>query len=247
MVKIMANKIRVTIWNEYRHEKTDEQAAALYPNGIHATIKEFLEVNDDMEITLAALDDPDQGLPDEVLNNTDVLIWWGHMVHHEVNDELVEKVRQRVYHDGMGFIPIHSGHHSKPFRSILGCSGNLAWGDNLPEVVWNLFPQHPIAEGIPASFQLESEEIYSEPFMIPQPDQLVFGAWFPNGNIFRAGVCYFRGLGKIFYFQPGHETCPSYHNPYVQKILTNAVRWAAPGNILVKDECPYIEQGLLKN
>jgi len=241
----MADKIRVTVWNEYRHEKENETAHSIYPDGIHATIKSFLDQNDDMEVRLAALDDPDQGLPDEVLNNTDVLIWWGHMSHHEVDDGLVERIRQRVYREGMGFIGLHSAHHSKPFRAILGATGNLQWGDEQHEIIWNLFPSHPIAKGIPACFDLGEDELYSEPFFVPQPDALVFGAWYEYGNVFRAGLCYHRGLGRIFYFQPGHETCRSFHNPYVQKIITNAVRWAKPQEITVKEHCPYIAKGEL--
>ena len=149
--------IRVTIWNEFRHEKTNETCKAIYPNGLHATIGEFLSKNDDLEITLAALDDPDQGLPDEVLNNTDVLIWWGHMAHGEVNDELVTKIQRRVYMGKMGFIALHSAHHSKPFRAIVGTMGNLTWGREQREIMWNMLPTHPIAAGIPDKFFIESE------------------------------------------------------------------------------------------
>lgn len=224
----MSNKIRVVVWNEFRHEKTKESVKALYPNGLHATIKEFLDLNDDMEVTLAALDDPDQGLPDEVLENTDVLIWWGHMAHAEVDDALVAKIQKRVYEGKMGFVPLHSGHHSKPFRKIIGTNGNLSWGRNQKEIMWTLMPAHDIAAGIPDHFLIDEEELYSEPFYIPQPDELVFGAWFEDGHIMRAGACFYRGAGKVFYFQPGHETCRSFYNPYVQRVITNAVRWAAP-------------------
>ena len=137
-------KIRVTVWNEFRHEKTKEAVKAIYPDGLHAVIKSFLDKTGDMEVRLAALDDPDQGLPDNVLENTDVLIWWGHMAHKEVNDELVAKIQQRVYLGKMGFIALHSGHHSKPFRAIVGTNGNLTWGRNQKEVMWNLLPAFPI-------------------------------------------------------------------------------------------------------
>ena len=149
----MANKIRVTAWNEFRHEKSNEYVKSIYPDGIHGLIKQFLETQDDIEVTLAALDDPDNGLPDEVLNNTDVLIWWGHMAHHEVPDALVEKIRHRVYTKGMGLIVLHSGHHSKVFRQVVGTNGNLSWGRDQKEVVWNLLPSHPIAAGIPDHFK----------------------------------------------------------------------------------------------
>lgn len=217
--------IRVTIWNEFRHEKTDEKARQLYPDGIHAFVGAFLKAPD-VEVTLAALDDPEQGLSEERLNNTDVLMWWGHMAHGEVSDALVERIRTRVL-DGMGFIAMHSGHHSKPFRAILGTTGNLTWGREQRCFVWNLCPSHPIAAGIPTYFEL-NEELYSEPFYIPKPDDLIFGTWYEDGNLFRGGATFTRGLGKIFYFHPGHETCDSFYNPYVQTILKNAVRWCAP-------------------
>ncbi|MBQ3014873.1 MAG: ThuA domain-containing protein, partial [Clostridia bacterium] len=194
--------INVTVWNEFRHEKTDSACKAVYPDGLHATIKAFLDVNEDMNVRLAALDDPDQGLPDEVLESTDVLIWWGHMAHHEVSDALAEKIRQRVYLGKMGFIALHSAHKSKPFRSIVGTTGNLSWGREQKEIVWTLLPSLPIEAGIPDHFLLPKEELYSEPFYIPQPDALVFGGWFESGHIFRSGACFIRGAGKVFYFQP---------------------------------------------
>lgn len=224
-------KIRVTIWNEYRHERTDEAVRALYPNGIHAFVGEFLKECDDIEVTLAALDDPEQGLPDEVLNNTDVLMWWGHIAHHEVSDELVARIRNRVYNEGMGFIAMHSAHASKTFGAIVGTSGNLTWGEECKEIVWNLNPAHPIAAGVPEHFVLDCEEMYGEQFAIPTPDDLVFGMWYETGNIFRGGCTWQRGFGKVFYFQPGHESRPAFYNPHVQRILKNAVHWAAPADL----------------
>ncbi len=234
--------IKVTIWNEGRHEKINPQAREVYPNGIDGTIKEFLEPNADFIVRTAHLDDPDQGLPDEVLNDTDVLLWWGHMAHKEVSDALVERIRTRVYLGQMGFIALHSAHHSKPFRAIVGTNGHLSWGRGQKEIVWTLMPGHEIAAGIPDHFLIDDEELYAEPFYIPQPDALVFGSWFEDGHILRSGACFYRGAGKLFYFQPGHETCRSFHNPYVQRIITNAVRWAAPNDIAfsVTDTAPCI-------
>ena len=226
----MANKIRVTVWNEYRHEREEDYIREIYPKGIHGCIKDFLDPHDDLEVRIVSLDDPEQGLPDDVLNNTDVLMWWGHMAHDEVNDELVEKIKRRIYDDGMGFIPMHSAHMSKPFRAVLGTSGKLLWSDNQHELVWNVLPAHPIAAGIPEHFSLDLEEMYGEPFMIPQPDELVFISWFEHGYVFRSGCTYHRGRGKVFYFQPGHEACRSFYNEYVQKILYNGVKWAAPND-----------------
>ncbi len=217
--------IKVTFWHEFRHEKTKPEAKALYPDGLHAYLKSILEC-EVIEITLAALDDPNQGITDELLNNTDVLMWWGHAYHKEVDDELVEKIRQRVY-AGMGFLPLHSAHHSKPFQRIIGCTGNLRWGRNQKAIIWNLAPWHPIAKGIPMSFQL-TEELYSEPFYIPKPDEIIFGTWFEDGNLFRGGLTFRRGLGKIFYFHTGHETVDSLKNENVHRIIKNAIYWCAP-------------------
>ena len=236
--------LNVTVWNEFRHEKTDEEAKALYPDGIHGFIKGFLE-SDSVSVTLACLDDPEQGLTDELLNKTDVLIWWGHLAHGEVSDTLVEKIRMRVY-SGMGFIGLHSAHHSKPFKAILGTTGNLTWGREQKAVVWNVCPTHPITEGVPEHFEL-FEELYSEPFFIPKPDDLLFTTWYEDGNVFRGGATWTRGLGKVFYFHPGHETCNSFYNHYVQRVIKNAVNWCAPSclseqikNVVVHQTKPII-------
>jgi len=238
----MSKKLNVVIWNEFRHEKTKPACKAIYPDGIHGFIKNFLSDDENLDITLAALDDPKQGITDELLEKTDVLFWWGHMAHGEVNDELVEKIRQRVYAGKMGLIVLHSGHHSKVFKAVVGATGNLSWGRDQKEIIWNLMPTHPIAAGIPDHFLIEEEELYAEPFYIPQPDALVFGGWFEDGYMFRSGCCFLRGAGKIFYFQPGHEMCRSFYNPYVQKIIKNAVQWVKPADIgyAIPKDCPEI-------
>ena len=199
-----------------------------------------------MEVRTATLDEPDHGIPDEVLNDTDVLLWWGHMHHGDVRDDRVEYIRHRVYTGGMGFIALHSGHHSKPFRALVGATGNLSWGDNQHEILWNLKPSHPIAAGIPDHFHLEEEELYAEPFYIPNPDDLILGGWFEQGYIFRSCCTFTRGVGKIVYLQPGHESVPTYYNPYIQRIIKNAVRWARPNDFgyEIKNEAPYVTSAL---
>lgn len=240
----MKNTINVTIWDELRYMKRHPEVAEIYPEGIANYVKSFLQKNDDLKIVATCLDSDEQGLPDELLQSTDVLIWWGHMAHKEVADELVEKIRNRVFLGQMGFIALHSAHHSKPFKTIVGTNGNLSWGRNQKEVVWNLMPSHQIAAGIPDHFLLGEEELYSEPFGIPQPDALIFGSWFEDGHIFRSGACFNRGAGKVFYFQPGHETCPSFHNEHVQRIIKNAVYWAAPNEkgYEISNSCPHITE-----
>ena len=200
------------------------------PNCIRKAFAAALKTSDDVKITFATLDDPDQGLPPEVLDNTDVLMWWGHMAHDDVSDELVKRIYDRVY-KGMGLIILHSGHWSKVFKAVVGTNGHLTWGTNRREVIWTMNAAHPIAAGVPEHFSLPLEELYAEPFGIPTPDELVFTSWFEGGFVFRSGCCWTRGSGKVFYFQPGHEECKSYDNPHVQRILRNAVHWAAPGEL----------------
>lgn len=217
--------IRVTVYNEFYHEKQDGRAKELYPEGIHSYIADFLGKEEDITVRTATLDMPECGLTEEVLAETDVLLWWGHMRHHLVPDEVAHRVQKNVL-AGMGFIPLHSGHHSKPFRLLMGTSCNLRWREGDRERIWTVAPGHPIAEGVPEYFELEPEEMYGEPFGIPTPDDVVFLGWFAGGEVFRSGVTYRRENGKIFYFQPGHEDYPSFQNPIVQRIIKNAVRWA---------------------
>lgn len=240
----MSEKIKVTIWNEFKHEIEEPEVAAIYPDGIHKCIANFLSDCPDMEVRTATLDEKDHGIPNEVLDDTDVLLWWGHCYHGDVSDDRVKYVRDRVYNNGMGFIALHSGHHSKPFKSIVGTTGNLSWGREQREIVWNLKASHPIAAGIPDHFELESEELYAEPFYIPNPDDVVFTSWFEDGYVFRSGCTFTRGAGKIFYFQPGHESVPTYYNEYVQKIIKNAIRWAKPNDFgyEILDDCPHLKK-----
>ncbi|MGB9797796.1 MAG: ThuA domain-containing protein, partial [bacterium] len=220
--------IRVLVWNEGRHEKLDKRVAEIYPEGIHGAIAKYLRTQPDMEVRTATLDEPEHGLTEEALNNTDVLIWWGHMAHHEVRDDIVERVYKRVL-DGMGLIVLHSGHFSKIFRKLMGTTCDLKWREiGEKERIWVVEPGHPIAKGLGEYIELEHTEMYGERFDIPAPDELVFISWFEGGEVFRSGCCFYRGKGKIFYFRPGHETYPIYHNPEVLKVIENAVRWAAP-------------------
>ena len=231
--------INVTVWNEFRHEKTSEEIKKVYPDGIHKCIAEFLGKEDGISVKTATLDEPEHGLTDEVLENTDVLIWWGHMYHHEVSDDIAKKVQERVLR-GMGFIALHSAHVAKPFLNLMGTSGSLNWREGDFERLWVILPEHPIAEGIEEYIDLEHEEMYGERFDIPTPDDLVFISWFGGGEVFRSGCCWNRGAGKVFYFRPGHETNPTYHIPQIQRIIKNAVRWVKPVRILENLGCPHV-------
>jgi trehalose utilization protein len=221
--------VKVTVWNENVHEKTDPVVREVYPEGIHGAIANFLK-NNGIEAKTATLDQPEHGLTEDVLNETDVLVWWGHQAHDQVDDRIVEKVKDRVL-KGMGLIVLHSGHFSKIFKSLMGTSCDLKWreaGEN--ERLWVLNPSHPIAEGISEFIELEHEEMYGEHFDIPEPDELVFLSWFRGGEVFRSGCVFNRGLGKVFYFRPGHETFPTYHQPDIQRVIVNAANYVKPLN-----------------
>lgn len=232
--------IRVTVWNEYRHEKKSEAIRKVYPAGIHGAIADFLSKDGGLTVGTATLDEPECGLPDRVLDTTDVLIWWGHTAHDAVPDEVAEKVQQAVLR-GMGLIVLHSGHLSKPFRRLMGTSCTLKWRDDDRERIWCVNPAHPIAAGLPEHFELAVQEMYGEPFDIPEPDETVFISWFSGGEVFRSGVTYHRGYGKVFYFQPGHESCPTFYDPHIQQVLRNAVHWAAPTVRRGEVNCPNTE------
>lgn len=233
----MSSPIRVTVWHEFRHEKTNPKVAELYPEGIHGTIAAFLGKDAAIQVRTATLDEPEHGLTQEVLDETDVLIWWGHMAHAEVADEIAARAHKRVL-EGMGLIVLHSAHYAKIFKALLGTTCSLKWreaGDK--ERVWNINPSHPIAQGIGDYFEIPKEEMYGEPFGIPDPDELIFISWFTGGEVFRSGATWQRGHGRIFYFRPGHETYPAYHQAEVQKIITNAVHWAR-ATVRIPDTCP---------
>jgi trehalose utilization protein len=234
------NKIRVTVWNEYMDEQKGPEVASIYPEGMHQTIANFLNKDEEISAGVSIITDTEQGLSEQILGNTDVLIWWGHCHHGEVQDHLARRVVNHVQR-GMGIIFLHSGHQSKPFTGLLGSSGRLGWREaNEKSRVWTVSPAHPIAKDVPQQFLLEREEMYSEPFGIPEPDTTVFISWFEGGNVFRSGVTFHREYGKIFYFQCGHETFPIYHNANVQKVITNAVKWAKPETRVNSLDCPQM-------
>jgi trehalose utilization protein len=234
--------IRVTVWNEYRHEQNSEEIRAIYPDGIHAQIAKFLHEETDFEVRTATLDEPECGLTQDVIDNTDVLLWWGHKAHNDVPDEIAQRVQEAVL-KGMGMIFLHSAHHSKPFKRLMGTSCNLCWReDGDMERVWVVDPGHQITQGLGKYFEIEHEEMYGEPFGVPEPQKVVLMGWYEGGEVFRSGCCYIRENGKIFYFQPGHESYPTYYNKDVQKVIKNAIRWAVPVNRIEKLECPNVKK-----
>jgi trehalose utilization protein len=223
----MSEGIRVTVWGENVQERENEAVRTVYPDGMHAVLAAVLR-EAGYETRTATLDQPQHGLPPEVVQDTDVLVWWGHVAHDRVADEVVARLQAAVL-GGMGLVVLHSGHESKVFRALMGTSCSLRWREAEDrEVVWTVNPGHSIAEGVPEAFIIPRHEMYGEYFDIPQPDELVFISSFSGGEVFRSGCCFKRGLGRIFYFSPGHETLPVYYQPEVRRVIANAVRWAAP-------------------
>jgi len=220
--------IKVTVWNEFKHERIHEEVRRVYPDGLHEAIAEGLRQEEGLKVRTATMPEPEHGLTDAALNDTDVLIWWGHIAHDEVDDAVVDRVHRRVL-EGMGLVVLHSGHFSKIFKKLMGTSCDLKWREaNEKERIWVVDPAHPIAAGLPEFFELKPEEMYGEHFDVPAPDELVFVSWFEGGEVFRSGCTYRRGQGKIFYFRPGHETYPTYYHPLVRRVIASGVRWAAP-------------------
>ncbi|MCW8132886.1 MAG: ThuA domain-containing protein [Planctomycetota bacterium] len=220
--------VRVTVWGEFRHEKKNPKVAAVYPKGMHEAIADGLREAGGFAVKTATLDEPEHGLTDAVLAETDVLTWWGHTAHGDVKDEIVKRVQARVI-AGMGLIVLHSGHFSKIFKALMGTTCNLKWREaDEKEILWVCKPGHPIAAGIADHFVIDREEMYGEHFDIPEAEETIFISWFAGGEVFRSGCTWTRGAGRIFYFRPGHETYPTYFNADVRKVIANAARWAAP-------------------
>jgi trehalose utilization protein len=223
-----AKPVRVTVWHEYRHEKRNPVVAQIYPRGMHEAIAEHLRQFPDFRVRTAEQDTPEHGLPEEVVNDTDVMIWWGHKAHEEVADPIVDRVYRRVM-AGMGLIVLHSAHFSRIFKKLMGTSCDLKWRDTGDrEILWVTRPGHPIVQGIDDHFVLPQEEMYGEFFDIPEPECTFLISSFSGGEVCRSGCTWTRGAGKVVYFRPGHETFPTYYDPNVRKVIENACRWAAP-------------------
>jgi trehalose utilization protein len=219
---------RITVWGENRHERSDPKLAKIYPDGMHGAIAAGLKAHGFECVRTATLDEPEHGLSEAVLAETDVLTWWGHMAHDEVREDIVARVHARVL-DGMGLIVLHSGHYSRLFKKLMGTTCELKWREaGEKERIWVVEPGHPIADGLDQYIEIDHEEMYGERFDIPAPDTVVFLSWFPGGEVFRSGCCFTRGRGKIFYFRPGHESFPTYYHAGVRRVIANAARWAKP-------------------
>jgi trehalose utilization protein len=236
------NSLRITVWGENVHEHRSSKVKEIYPQGMHAAIARGIAgLLPSAEVTTATLQEPEHGLTAQRLAETDVLTWWGHLAHEQVADEVVRRVQARVL-EGMGLIVLHSGHYSKVFRQLMGTTCSLTWREaDERERLWVCNPGHPIARGLGRYFELPREEMYGEPFAIPAPEEQVFVSWFEGGDVFRSGCCWRRGNGSIFYFRPGHEAYPTFHDPNVLRVIANAAVWARPRGAWV-DSCPNVKE-----
>lgn len=230
--------LKVVVWGENVHERKNPKVRSIYPDGMHTALASGLRKRLPLaDISTATLQESQHGLSEKRLASIDVLTWWGHMAHDKVKDVVVDRIQKRVL-EGMGLIVLHSGHYSKIFKRLMGTTCSLTWREaDERERLWVCNPGHPIARGIDRYFELPAEEMYGEPFGVPPPDEQVFISWFEGGEVFRSGCCWKRGNGKIFYFRPGHETYPTYHNANVLQVVANAVEWASPQGTWI-DSCP---------
>jgi trehalose utilization protein len=225
--------VRVTVWGENVHERREHEVRARYPRGMHGAIAEGVEaaLGERVRVRTATLEEPEHGLTQAVLDDTDVLTWWGHAAHDEVDDGVVDRVQEAVL-GGMGLLALHSAHYAKVFKRLLGTSCSLQWrNEGERELVWTVDPAHPIAAGVPQPIVIEAHEMYGEPFGIPAPDELVFVSSFAGGEVFRGGCCFRRGAGRIFYFSPGDQDYPIYHHADVRRVIANAIGWALPPSL----------------
>jgi trehalose utilization protein len=234
------SKIRVVVWGENVHENKSETIRKVYPKGMHNCIADGLSSEDLFSISTATLQEPDHGLTEQRLAQTDVLLWWGHIAHADIVDQIVDRVQKRVL-EGMGLIVLHSGHYSKIFKRLLGTTCSLTWREaGEKERLWVCNPGHPIVQGLGAYFEIPHEEMYGEPFAIPTPEETLLISWFQGGEVFRSGCTWKRGNGKIFYFRPGHESFPTYYQDEVKLVLKNAVKWVAPEGSNWIDSIPNV-------
>jgi trehalose utilization protein len=233
-------RTRVTIWNEFLHERENETVRALYPDGIHNALAHGVARFGDLETATATLEQPDHGLGGAVLENTDVLVWWGHKAHKRVSDALAARVQQQVL-SGMGLVVLHSGHFSKPFKRLMGTNCSLKWREaDEKERLWNIEPAHPIMAGIGPCIELPQEEMYGERFDVPTPDEVLMLSWFQGGEVFRSACTWRRGHGRVFYFRPGHETYPSYHNDDILRVIANGCLWARRRVTIPTEKAPQV-------
>ena len=222
---------RVTVWNEFVHERRDDAVRAIYPDGMHDVVGAALEryLGDAVSVRFATLDQPDHGLADDVLEETDVLTWWGHCAHDR-GLRRSGRPRRQARLAGHGPGPHALGPLLKGFQAGSWAPGAVFAGAT-PRTGSSFGRSTRVtlyARVCPSPIVIPRQEMYGEFFDIPQPDELVFISSFTGGEVFRSGCCFTRGRGRIFYFSPGDQEYPVYHNEAVTRVIANAVQWCTP-------------------
>jgi trehalose utilization protein len=221
-VSASPKKIRVLLWSEQTEPRN------IYPNGISGALADYLNKQSEFEAKTATLDDPDNGVSESVLGQTDVVIWFGHKKHAQVPDVAVDRIDKHVKERGMGFIALHSSHYSKALKKLLNAAGS--WSSYVnhgkPEQMWIVLPGHPIAEGV-TDFTIPQTEIYTEPFAVPEPESVVVEGTWESGHRGREVMTWSLGKGRLVYIRAGHEEYPIYFMPQMQKLVANSAKWAA--------------------
>ena len=277
-----AAPIRVVVWDE--RQPSQKQA---YGGFLGDRIADHFRSEPGFSAKSVGMDDPEHGITTGLLEDAQVLIWWGHARQKEIAPEVGRRIVQRIKAGTLGLIALHSAHWSTPFIAAMDERARLdalkAWGspgekveveaippanryavprrgdrvtpysmarkfpggptrvelhlpicvfpsyrnDGKPSYSKVISPGHPIAEGIPATFELPQTEMYDEPFHVPDPDHVLFEERWQGGEWFRSGMVWDLGHGKVFYYRPGHETFPVYKEHVPLKILVNAARWMA--------------------
>ncbi len=232
-----ANKVRVLLWSEQTEPRE------LYPTGISGALAEHLNQQKGFEAKTAQLTDAESGLPEAALAQTDVLVWFGHKKHGEVPDEIVDRVVKHIRERGMGFVGLHSTHFSKVLKKALGATG--AWSSykklGQPEQMWVVSPKHPIAKGV-TDFAIPKEEIYTEPFEVPEPEAVIVEGTWPSGHRNREVMVWTLDKGRFVYIRAGHEEYPIYFMPPMQTLVRNSILWAA-GKTKAPAKLPKREAG----
>lgn len=221
--------MRVTIFTEFNKSMASEAGKRAYPEGMNECLRDLISEKHDVRMIVHTSEDDGTALTEEILKDTDVLVWWGHHYHATVSDSVVNLVQDYITR-GMGLVALHSSHKSKIFMRMLGTPADLRWREiNERERLWAINPAHPIARGLKEPYvDIPEDEMYGEPFSIPEPDELVFIGWFQGGEVMRSGCVFNRAYGKVFFFQPGHETNPTYKIPEIRNIILNAVDYVKP-------------------
>lgn len=213
--------LRVHVWCEGTAPR------AVYPNDVDGAVADHLGKLPTLQVRRGRLADPSAGLAEDVLDATDVLLWWGHLRHDDVPNDRAEAVVRRVREGKLGLIALHSSCTSKPFKGLMGmaCEPGGWREDGRPEHVKIVAPDHPIARGV-TPFTIPRSDMFAEPFEVPAPESVVLVSNWDNGETVRSGLTWTVGKGRVAFLRTGHDAFPVLFHPSVRQIIANATLWA---------------------